>query len=459
MHRSFADPASASIPIHALRLAEADQWLRAHSEAVQGIAALHDFKGQQGCVVLIPMPDGHIERVLLGLGSDCDPFDVGGLSARLPKGDYHLATAPNDMAAQTVLVAWAMGHYGFDRYKTLPDRGARLVPPTGTDAKEAASIAEAVSFARDLVNTPAADMGPEALEAEAVALAGRHSAHISIVRGAELLAQNYPMIHAVGRAAAQEPRYLEFVWGPETAPKLALVGKGVTFDSGGLDIKPSTGMRIMKKDMGGAACVLALARLIMEAELAVRLSVHIAIVENAISADAFRPGDILNSRQGLTVEIDNTDAEGRLILGDALTRASELQPDLVIDMATLTGAARVAMGPDVAPFYTDDDDLAAEITSAASEVSDPVWRLPLWAPYRAELDSPIADMKNSGGPMGGSMTAALFLQRFVTTPSWVHLDVYCWNPKDRPARPAGGEATAVRAIFCMLKRRYASISA
>jgi leucyl aminopeptidase len=273
------------------------------------------------------------------------------------------------------------------------------------------------------------------------------------------LSDNYPMIHAVGRAAAQAPRYVEIIWGPEDAPKLALVGKGVTFDSGGLDIKPSAGMRIMKKDMGGAACVLALGQLIMSANLKVRLSLHIAIVENAISASAFRPGDVLASRKGLSVEIDNTDAEGRLILGDALARASELGPELVIDMATLTGAARVALGPDVMPFYTQDDGLAGELFSAGKDVGDPLWRMPLWAGYESDIESPIAHLKNSGGPMAGSVTAALFLQHFVSAPAWVHFDVYCWNVKDRPARPAGGEAMAIRALYRVLKRRYPAISA
>jgi leucyl aminopeptidase len=459
MHTSFAPVDSHSIPIHALRASETAKWLDEHSAAVRAFAGLHEFGGQAGKLLLVPMPDGSAERILLGLGETPDAFEIGGLSGRLPAGTYHLATAPSEVSAQQVLIAWALGTYAFDRYKPRPAKLVRLVPPAGTDPGDATAIAEAVFLARNLVNTPANDMGPEALEAAALELAGRFGAHAHVVRGEELLSDNYPMIHAVGRAAAQAPRYVEIIWGPESAPKLALVGKGVTFDSGGLDIKPSAGMRIMKKDMGGAACVLALGQLIMAANLNVRLSLHIAIVENAISASAFRPGDVLASRKGLSVEIDNTDAEGRLILGDALARASELGPELVIDMATLTGAARVALGPDVMPFYTQDDGLAGELFSAGKDVGDPVWRMPLWAGYESDIESPIAHLKNSGGPMAGSVTAALFLQHFVSAPAWVHFDVYCWNVKDRPARPAGGEAMAIRALYRVLKRRYPAISA
>jgi leucyl aminopeptidase len=293
------------------------------------------------------------------------------------------------------------------------------------------------------------------LEAAARDLAAAHGADVTVIAGDDLIAQGYPMVHAVGRAAAKAPRYVELTWGRDGARKLALVGKGVTFDSGGLDIKPASGMALMKKDMGGAAAVMALAKLIMGAGLDVRLSVHLPLVENAISGSAFRPGDVFPTRKGLTIEIDNTDAEGRLILCDALARACELEPELVIDMATLTGAARVALGPDLAPFYTSDEALAADFTAAAAEAGEPVWRMPLWAPYLDDLDSPIADMKNSGGAFAGSITAALFLGKFVTAPSWMHLDIYAWNPAEKPGRPKGGEATAVRALWKLIRNRFA----
>jgi len=298
-------------------------------------------------------------------------------------------------------------------------------------------------------------MGPEALEAAVRVLAGRHGADVSAIRGDDLLTQNFPLIHAVGRAAAQAPRLVEYVWGRKDAPKVTLVGKGVTFDTGGLDIKPESAMAIMKKDMGGAATALALADMLMSAGVDIRLRVIIAIVENSISASSFRPGDIYTSRKGLSVEIGNTDAEGRLILADALTYADEGEPELLLDFATLTGAARVALGPDLPPFYTDDEALAAEITQFSRLHHDPVWRMPLWQPYASLLEGKISDLNNiSGGPFAGSITAALFLKRFVTTPSWVHFDVYGWNPSTKPGRPEGGEIQSARLLYELILRRY-----
>ena len=328
--------------------------------------------------------------------------------------------------------------------------------PRASTATRIERIAAAVAFGRDLVNTPANDLGPAALEREAERLAEEFGASIEVTRGAALLERNLPLIHAVGRAGAEAPRLVDFVWGRADAPKVTLVGKGVAFDTGGLDIKPSSGMLLMKKDMGGAAAALCLARLVMQSGLDVRLRVIVPIVENAISADAMRPGDVLRSRKGLTVEIGNTDAEGRLILADALALADEEAPDLMFDFATLTGAARVALGPDLPPFYTDDEALAAEIAGSAARVSDPLWRLPLWRPYDAMLESKVADLDNApSGSFAGSVTAALFLARFVSAAkAWAHFDIYAWNPKPRAHGPQGGEVQAARAVFELLEARY-----
>ncbi len=319
----------------------------------------------------------------------------------------------------------------------------------------AARVIEASCLVRDLVNTPANDMGPDALHASAERVAAEASAEFRAIVGDDLLAQNFPLIHAVGRAASQAPRLLHLSWGDASNPRVALVGKGVTFDSGGLDIKSAAGMRIMKKDMGGAAHALALAQLVMAAKLKVRLDLFLPVVENAIAGNAFRPGDVLASRKGLSVEIDNTDAEGRLVLADALTRACEDKPQLLIDFATLTGAARTALGPDLPPFYANDETLAKDLTAAATEAADPVWRMPLWDAYDSDIDSPIADLKNAGdGAFAGSIYAALFLRRFVTGPAWAHFDVFAWAPREKPSRPQGGEAQALRACWGMLKRRF-----
>jgi leucyl aminopeptidase len=320
-------------------------------------------------------------------------------------------------------------------------------------------IVSGVQIARDLVNTPANDLGPEELSSAAISLFGAYGGTGRVVEGDALLAEGFPMVHAVGRASSRAPRLIDATWGDETAPKVTLVGKGVIFDTGGLDIKPASAMTLMKKDMGGAANVLALAAMIMDAELPVRLRVIIPAVENAISGNAFRPGDVLSSRKGLTVEIGNTDAEGRLVLADALALADEEAPEILLDMATLTGAARVALGPDLPPFYTDDEDFAADLAAQAEKVSDPLWRLPLWRPYETYLESRVADINHintSGAGFAGSVTAALFLSRFVEKArTWAHFDIYAWNPSDRPGKPAGGEAQAARALFALLKARYA----
>jgi leucyl aminopeptidase len=376
------------------------------------------------------------------------------LARGLPEGDWHLENKPDH--AELVTLAFLMGGYSFTRYRKGSDKTIRLAVPAGVNATETQHIADAVTLARDLINTPTNDMGPDALEQAARDLASRNGAKVSTIEGDALLKQNFPMIHAVGRAGSIAPRLIDLTWGKDSDPKITLVGKGVCFDTGGLDIKPASGMLLMKKDMGGAANVLGLASIIMNAKLPVRLRVLIPAVENSIAGNAFRPSDILQSRKGLSVEIGNTDAEGRLVLADALTLADEEEPELIIDMATLTGAARVALGPDLPPFYTHDDALAAAIAEKADETADPLWRMPLWAPYAQKLSSRVADINNvTTDGFAGSVTAALFLSRFVEkAKSWAHFDIYGWVPVEKPASPVGGEAQAIRAIYALLKHKY-----
>ncbi|MFN6980417.1 MAG: leucyl aminopeptidase family protein [Brevundimonas sp.] len=427
--------------------------------AVRPWADLHGFEGKPGQLLIAPQGDG-IGQILVGTGPVFDPMAARGLSARLPGGLYRLEAEPHE--AQAAALAFLLGAYVFDRYKARPDKTpVRLVAPEGLDVAETSRIAAACALAREMVDTPAADMGPLQIETIAREIAESAGAAITVIEGDALLEENYPAVHAVGRAAAphRAPRLIEIGWKLDQTdlPLVALVGKGVVFDTGGLDLKPAAGMRNMKKDMGGSAHALALGRLVMQADLPVRLVVIVAAVENAVSADAFRPGDILNSRKGLTIEIGNTDAEGRLILADALTRAGEHEPDLTLDFATLTGAARIALGPDLPPLYTDDDALAAGLLAAGGEVGDPLWRMPLWAGYRGALDTEIADLKNdpSAWAQAGSVTAALFLQRFApTTGAWAHMDIFAWNPRARPGYPEGGEAQALRACFHYLKTRF-----
>lgn len=447
-------PAASAIPVHALRTSEWETWIGSKADSLRKLATAHDFKAQNGRILLVPATSGEIERVLFGVGDKATPMIFGALGQHLPSGDYSIAWAPREFDATLIAVAWALGAYGFTAYKARKKAAPRLAMPEGADAAEARSIAEAMWFARDLVNTPANDMSPEKLHAAAEKVAGECGATFEAIVGPDLLAQNFPMIHAVGRAAKEEPRLLRLIWGDDTAPRVTLVGKGVTFDSGGLDIKPDTGMRIMKKDMGGAALALSLGRLVMRSKLPVRLEVILPVVENAISGDAFRPGDIVPTRKGLTVEVDNTDAEGRLILSDALTLACEGKPDILLDFATLTGAARVALGPDVMPFFTDDETLAADLAQASKDSADPIWRMPLWDAYDADMDSPIADLKNTGdSSFAGSIYGGLFLRKFVDAKSWAHFDVYAWTPRDKPSRPAGGDAQALRACWRFLRQR------
>ncbi|WP_292047160.1 MULTISPECIES: leucyl aminopeptidase family protein [unclassified Brevundimonas] len=424
-------------------------------------AKLNGFEGKAGQLLVVAGSDGAVAEVLLGAGTAFDPMTVRGLWARLPGGLYRLEIEGADVAHQAAL-AFLLGTYAFDRYKARPDRApVRLVAPEGLDVAEVSRIAAACALAREMVDTPAADMGPLQIETIAREIAESAGASIAVTEGDALLDDNYPAIHAVGRGAASHraPRLIEIGWKLDQTdlPLVALVGKGVVFDTGGLDLKPAAGMRNMKKDMGGSAHALALGRLVMQADLPVRLVVIVAAVENAVSGDAFRPGDILNSRKGLTIEVGNTDAEGRLILADALTRAGEHAPDLTLDFATLTGAARIALGPELPPLYTDDDILAGQLLAAAAEVRDPLWRMPLWSGYRPALDAEIADLRNdpAGWAQAGSVTAALFLQTFApTTGAWAHMDIFAWNPRARPGWPEGGEAQALRACYAMLKARY-----
>jgi leucyl aminopeptidase len=454
----FADPSTDAVPIH---FVTRESWPKERenlTEPARAFAAASGFEPKPRQLLLVPEEDGTISRVLFGLegarARTADPFLPGELATRLPAGAFRFANEPHDRGLAAL--AFLLASYRFGRYKSADKEGARLIAPDGVARAQLESIAGAVALGRDLINTPTNDLGPQALEEAVVALAEKHGTCCTVVRGDDLLAQNFPLLHAVGRAAAEPPRIVDFRFGPDDAPKVTLVGKGVCFDTGGLDIKPSAGMLIMKKDMGGAATALALASMIMDAKLPVRLRVIIPIVENAIAGNAFRPGDIYRSRKGLTVEIGNTDAEGRLILADALALADEDEPDLVLDFATLTGAARVALGPDLPPMYTDDDGLADACLEHSRKVYDPVWRMPLWTPYDKLLDGKISDLVNvSSGPFAGSITAALFLRRFVErAKAWAHFDVYAWNPKTLPGRPEGGEVQVARLLFSMLADGY-----
>ena len=416
------------------------------------------FEPKPGQYLALPGEGGKggLGGILFGLENEGDAKDLflpGRLPQQLPAGVYRFANDPHD--TRLAALAFALGAYRFTRYHKSEGRKIVLDLPQSLDREELERVVEAVTLVRDLVNTPANDMGPADLEEAARTLAKRHGAAAKATVGDDLLAENFPLIHAVGRAAVRPPRLVEITWGEASHPRVTLVGKGVCFDSGGLDIKPESSMLNMKKDMGGAATALALAHMVMSRKLPLRLRVLIPAVENAISGAAFRPRDIYTSRKGITVEIGNTDAEGRLILADALTFADEDDPELIFDFATLTGAARVALGPDVPPFFTDDDQLAEELMAHATTENDPLWRLPLWRPYDEMLESKVADINNVGsGGQAGAITAALFMRRFVSAKSWVHFDVFAWSPRSRPGRPEGGECQAARALYAFLAARY-----
>ncbi|MGJ5068699.1 leucyl aminopeptidase family protein [Bradyrhizobium sp. SZCCHNS3002] len=428
------------------------------SAEARNFAEANVYTAKPGSYLALPGADGRIAQVLFGIEDDDakhrDLFRPGALPGLLPAGTYRFANAPHD--ARLAALAFALGSYRFGRYRKAETPEVRLVPPDGVDAAELSRLADAATLARDLVNTPSNDMGPEELEAAAKQVADRFGARFTSIVGDDLLEQNHPLIHAVGRASTRAPRLIELVWGDASHPKVTLVGKGVCFDTGGLDLKPSSSMLLMKKDMGGAANVLALAQMVMDAGLKLHLRVLIPAVENAVAGNAFRPMDVFPSRKGITVEIGNTDAEGRLVLADALALADEDKPDLLIDMGTLTGAARVALGPELPPFYTQDEALAADVARCAAAENDPLWRMPLWAPYDSWLDSKVATINNApSGGFAGSITCALFLQRFVEhARSWLHLDIFAWTPSAKPGRPEGGECQAARALYKLLSERY-----
>jgi leucyl aminopeptidase len=461
-----ADSKKKSIPIWLVRDAG---WVREAplSATQKAWVEAQGFKGAARKHLLLPGPDGALAGAVLGLGEvrGNDPMDrpelaVGHLAGVLPPGCYHLAEEPTD--GELAAIAWGLGAYRFRRYKSgNGEEAAQLKLPRGADYARVASVVEGVWLGRDLINTPASDLGPAELEDAARELARKHSARVSSIVGDDLLTKKFPMIHAVGRASDRAPRLIDLLWdgtgGGTGARRVTLVGKGICFDTGGLDIKPASAMLIMKKDMGGAASALALGHMIMAAGLDLRLRILIAAADNSIAGNAFRPGDVLTSRAGKTVEIGNTDAEGRLVLADALALADEESPDTIASFATLTGAARVALGPDLPPLYTDDDALADEVLAAGNRVGDPMWRMPLWPGYEASLDSPVADMGNvSESPFAGSVTAALFLRRFVRrTKRYVHLDIYGWRQAAKPLGPKGGEPQAARALFELLRAAHA----
>ena len=457
MHSIFATAGkSQAIPIWFVNTANFDEVRKKLGSSEQAFISTAAFEAKPGRSLLLPGSNGKLAGVLFGIESpndrDCDRFRPGQLAGLLPAGTYRFANQPHD--GRLAALAFALGSYQFSRYRKSEARNIHLVLPEGIDGDALSHVVEGVTLCRDLTNTPSNDMGPAELEAAARALAKRHAAKIQVTSGATL-AKSFPLVHAVGAGSARAPRLIDMTWGKASTPKITLVGKGVCFDTGGLDIKPDTGMLNMKKDMGGAATALALAHMIMADGLKVRLRVIIPAVENAISGTSFRPRDVYVSRKGISVEIGNTDAEGRLILADALTLAEEDKPSLVIDFATLTGAARVALGPDVPPFFTEDDALADELMRAAAAESDPLWRLPLWRPYAGLLDSKVADLNNVGtGGQAGAITAALFLRRFIDTKAWVHFDIFAWTPVAKPGRPEGAECQSARALHALLRSRY-----
>ncbi len=451
----FATPDQAATP-HALHVVTREgfaTWRDAQPAPVQAWLAAQRFDGSAGTAQSWADADGHLAGAVIGIGDPLDAYSWSHAPTTLPAGDWRIASPLEADAQRALQLGWGLGCYRFDRYKAGKRASARLVDDAFDP--EMLDVLAACVRVRDLVNTPTEHMGPDELEAVARALATTHGATLAVVSGDDLLTQGYPAIHAVGRASHRAPRIIELQWGDASHPHVAICGKGVCFDTGGLDIKTAVGMRNMKKDMGGAAHALALAGLVMARKLPLRMTLLVAAVENAIGPNAFRPGEVIATRKGVSVEIDNTDAEGRIVLCDALARACELKPDLLLDFATLTGAARVALGPDLPVLYANDETLANDWLSAGQRSRDPLWRLPLWRPYLRYLTSGIADLANgSASTMAGSITAALFLERFVAdTQVWGHVDVYAWNDADRPGKPTGGEAQGLRAAYELLKTR------
>ena len=455
MSLNFASQREDALPLDYVSQDRLDDVLQALPKDQSRWVRANGFQARAAEICLVPDAQGGVARALIGAGGAKDRargrFLLGAARVKLPPLCFELVGTLEGDDLQEAALGWLLAGYSFSRYRESPVELAQLVAPAGVDAAQLETIAAGEALSRDLINTPANDMGPEALHVAFADLAQAHGADTHAIVGDDLLVQNLPMVHTVGRAAAQPPRLLDMRWG-DTGPKVTLVGKGVCFDTGGLNIKPGASMGLMKKDMGGAAVVLGLAHMVMAQKLPVQLRVLVPAVENAIAGNSFRPGDILTSRKGLSVEINNTDAEGRLVLGDALALADEDGPELIISMATLTGAARVAVGPDLAPFFATDDRDAAAIEHAARAVRDPVWRMPFWDPYEAMIEPGIADLDNAPkGGFAGSITAALFLRRFVTNcPRYVHFDIYGWNPTAAPARPKGGVGQGARAVLAAL---------
>lgn len=454
----FSGSGDSAVPLYAVSTAMLDGALSSALEGHAGWLRSVGFSAAAGKIQFLPGEGGQFAGAVFGLGADEDAFACAALPSLLPAGLYRFALVPQSTNGNRLALAWALGHYSFSRFKSgdAVKPRAVLAWPADADRGQVLRMARGMMLARDLVNTPANAMGPQELAGAAASLAHEHGALFNVIEGRALVENNFPMIWAVGAGSSRAPRLVEFTWGDRSKPQVTLVGKGVCFDSGGLDIKSSSAMLTMKKDMGGAAVVLGVARAIMAANLPVRLRVLVPAVENAVSGNAFRPLDVIKSRAGITVEIGNTDAEGRLILADALAEAVSENPDLLIDCATLTGAARIAVGPDLPALFTDDETLAADLLRHGLAEADRLWRLPLHAPYRAMLNSSIADISSTGeGGLAGSITAALFLKEFAgKARSWAHIDLYAWNQKSRPGRPAGGEAMALRAIYAMIAERY-----
>ena len=453
--KTKADPKT--IPVTPIEHAVFDAWLKKEPAAIQAWVKSSGFTAKPGQISLVAGKDGKLSRVLFGVKDHDGFWDYAPLPTALPEGSYRIDARMSAAGATAAATGWALGGYRFERYKSTKSKKLpTLVWPARADKARANAMAESISLVRDLINTPAEDMGPSQLAAAARTLGRGHKADVKVIIGDALLKQNYPTIHAVGRASDDPPRLIDLRWGRKSDPKVTLVGKGVCFDTGGLDLKSAGGMLRMKKDMGGGAHAQGLAHLVMALKLRVRLRVLVPAVENNVAGNAFRPLDVITTRKGVTVEIGNTDAEGRLVLCDALAEADSENPDMILDFATLTGAARVALGTDLPALFCNNDNLAGDLAKAGDTVNDPMWRLPLWRPYRQLLESKVADINNvSEGGFGGAITAALYLQEFVrdTTP-WAHFDMMAWNLSGRPGRPAGGEAQSLRGVFEMLEKRY-----
>ena len=454
MQYFYTEEDTSSIPINVVLKSEYSTWKNSQSDTLQNWIKIAQFKPKPNTVLCIPNKDGKLDSVLVVSGNEDHTWALGACAEQLPSAKYHISTTQKSDIQ--IYLGWALGSYQFCKYKKAKSKKCELLIEESINQNKLAALVNAIAIVRDMVNTPAADMMPQHISHECKIIAEKFDKDITEHVGEELLTNNFPVIHAVGRASVHTPRLIEFNWGDSKHSKVTLIGKGVSFDSGGLDIKSTQGMRLMKKDMGGAAHVLGITYAIMQLNLPIQVQVLVPAVENAISGDAFRPGDVLTSRSGKTIEIDNTDAEGRLILCDAISKAAEDKPDLIIDFATLTGAARIALGTEVPAFFSNDDSLAKSLLQASKIINDPVWQLPLHKPYRHMLDSSIADICNSASSgYGGAITAALFINEFVPVDiKWIHFDVMAWNTRSQPGRPKGGEAMGLRAVVEFLQQRY-----